>query len=309
MMAYNDRIGISLPFRSEFKGAIPGALAINWLKASKAEPLEFSSDGRDLVIKAASAKLRLAMIGPDAFVFTMPKMQDDGVKPLTDEFLDGLSGCMRSVSTDGSVADQLGITIIPEGRELLLFSTNNHTLSYVRMPSGAFSMRRRTILPAAFCEQLLALAKDDEARLVVTDKCVQASIGDVMLYGRLIESAQPLDFRKLIDSHIPNGGIKKMIDIPTKLEHILMRATILTEAERTTTKITVRGDKMDFYCRSDLHGHEYKDVLQVKDHPQVEVSLDSKLLQLGYGYFDKMLLTDRCAIMAKDQSFYMVAAR
>ena len=59
---------------------------------------------------------------------------------------------MRSVSSDLSVSDQAGVTLMVDGDELSLFSTNNATLSTNTLKLTAKPpFKERIILPALFC--------------------------------------------------------------------------------------------------------------------------------------------------------------
>jgi DNA polymerase III sliding clamp (beta) subunit (PCNA family) len=311
VVAFNDKIAISAPFQSEFKGAIPGPLTINLLKASGALDVEFATKGNSLTIKGASMDLRLAMLPAEDFssLFTMPKPLGTSPK-LSAPFLAAVEGCLRSVSADTSAPDYMGVTLIPRKDRVELFSTNDNTLSYATVKAKDL-LSSRAILSTPFCEQLIKLTKDEDARLEIntSKKYALACIGDVLLFGKLIESDKPFDYDSILDKHFPEGVEKKFVPMPTKMEQVLTRAVILTDAERTPTQVTVKnGKRMDFYCRSDLHGHEMHDYIDIK-HPSVDVMLDAKLLALGFGSFEEMLITDRCAIMAKGEQYYFVASR
>lgn len=311
IMAYNDKIGISAPFKSEFKGAIPGALLINMLKTSAVEEVDLSEDRDALRVKAGGAKLDLAMLPPESFAFKMPAVDKNNSIPLSDKFLAAIQTCMRSVGADTSDPDQLGVTIIPEEKKgVSLFASDIGTLSHVYL-TQELNMDKRVILPALFCEQLLALTKEEKAALEIypEQNYALAIIGGVSLWGRLVASDNPRDFFRVMDEHIPAGAKKKMVEVPAKLEQILERAVLLTETEKSATIVTVKGKTMEFFSRSNLHGHELRDVMTVDGHPEVRVVIDAKHLRSGYGNFGKMLITERCAIMSEDNSYYLVASR
>src|SRR5215472_8801178 len=70
--AYNGQIAISVPCKTDFSGAVPGEILIKLMRNSKAKAVEFASTQKEVSIKAASAKLKLAMMPPSNFIFEMP---------------------------------------------------------------------------------------------------------------------------------------------------------------------------------------------------------------------------------------------
>jgi hypothetical protein len=76
--------------------------------------------------------------------------------------------------------------------------------------------------------------------------------------------------------------------------------------EQTRTAITVKDGKMKFFSKSGRG--EVSDSMQVDGHPEVAIKVEPKLLKNGYGDFDHFLITDQCAIMAKGNNLYLVAA-
>lgn len=320
VMANNDRIAISAPLKTDFKGAVPGALLINLLKASRADEIKLSSSNKELRLTAASMDARLAMLPAEEFnsVFTMPKPVQGSLSPIGDDLLQGIQGCMRSVSPDTSVADQLGVTVIPaDSKALGLYSYDGRSLSFCRVKAYP-GIKDRAIIPAPFCDQLLARAKDKDSkgklypiRMEVNERegFVLATIGDTILFGRLVESPKPMNYTRIIGDHLPADAKKKLIPIPDKLASILDRAVVITEAKGEPLDVFVKdGTRMDFYVRSEP-GHELKDFTKVDRHPAVDVRVDAKRLRAGLDDFEDMLITDRCAILNKDEAYYLVATR
>src|ERR1700757_1851266 len=59
LMAYNDQIAISVPCKTDFKVAVPGATFISLLKNTIAKEIELSVANDEMQIKAASSRLKL----------------------------------------------------------------------------------------------------------------------------------------------------------------------------------------------------------------------------------------------------------
>lgn len=309
VMAFNDHIAISTPLKTGLVGAIPGKLLLELLKASRAKDVEFKVDGDNVLVKAAGSRLNLGLLPSDAFVFDMPAPKSKALFPIeTKAFLSAVSACMRSTTSDTSVPDYLGVTLIPDDKYTDIFSTNNYTLTHASVPSKS-GLKERVILSADFCRQLLALKPEGPLRLEIQNDYALAQVDGTHVFGQLIATSRPLNFHHMLDHHLQNNSEKKFVSIPTKLALILARATIVTDSkvDQTSTLITVQDGIMRFDSKS-ARG-EVKDSMQIeKQHPNVSVKLQAKFLKTGIEYFDRLLITDRCAIMQKDNLTYLVSS-
>lgn len=314
IMAYNDQIGISVPFDAGVEGAVPGAILLSLLKNSKALAVEFTpQEAGALKVKAASSTLTLALLPAKQFLFDMPEPRAKDTLPWKSkaQFLDCIETCMRSVGADTSVPDQLGVTLIPNDDSLDAYSTNNSSLSYARIGlTKPSTLKKRVILPGAFCNQMLKLGRSvKDFHIEFHDDYALFVAKGVRLFGRLIESERPVDFAGAMKHHFPDGVRKQLVPIPTKLRLILERAIIITDAaaDQGTTVVTCKDRQMKFVSKTDRG--EVVDTMQVGDgQPDVAVRLEPKLLKHGYEFFDEMVITDRCAIMARGHMLYLVSA-
>jgi DNA polymerase III sliding clamp (beta) subunit (PCNA family) len=312
MMTYNDQIAISVPCKTDFAGAAPGSVLIELMRNSKAKDVEFLPVDDELQIKAASSKFKLGLLPAKDFVFEMPKPSNQVMKVNTKEFLECIATCLRSVSADTSVPDQLGVTLIYKPHTLLLCSTNHATMSSakIKMPTPP-PFKDRVILSTPFCEQLLRIAGPsiNTSIEIHEDYSLATTAKGVTLFGRLIEVPQPLDFVSLFNHHIPKEYPTKRIPIPTKMRLILERAIIITDSatDQTTTAITVKEGRARFVSKS-ARG-EVIDSMQVGEtQHDTTISLNCKHVKAGMGSFDNMLVTEDCLIMSKENSFYLIAA-
>lgn len=322
LVAYNDTIGISVPQKTDFEGAVPGVL-LNLLKSTRAKEVEFEPKDDNVKVKASSTKFNLGLVPAEDFTafFTMPKSEGDNL-PLKNKqgFFKSVEGCLRSIGTDTGQQDQLGVTLIPEGKKLLMYTTNTSTISHdVARLTGDVSFERIT-LPKQFCEQMLKMGKGaksfhleihDDYALMVADK--------VMVYSRLLFSDAPLEFQGILEQHFPEG--MEMVPMPSKLKGILERAIIITDSanDQGTTDVVAKDGVMKFISKTERG--EVVDRVQVGDsHPQVSVKLEPRQLKTGYADFykvdengkpdgkGKFIVTDRCVIMSRGDAIYMVSA-
>lgn len=322
LLAYNDQIALSTPCKIDFKGAVPGSTLISLLSASRAKDVEFLV-GKDangnklpegqLLIKAASSRLKLPYLEEEATtLFDMPQpSQKDALNASMKDFLFGVETCLRSVQENTAIPDSLGITVLPRNKQLDLYATNDSTISHVCIELKAVPiLKDRVVLSGAFCRQMVALAAlSDKNQLEIHDDYSLFKSGDNLLFGRLVNVPKPLDFSASIESHYPVGSEDSLVAIPSKLQLVLERAIIITDSktERSRTSIVIKDGKASFYSKSEK-GEVRDSVLLEASHPDVEITIEPKLLKSGYGFFERMLFTETCAIMTKDNALYLIAA-
>jgi DNA polymerase III sliding clamp (beta) subunit (PCNA family) len=317
VMAYNDQIAISVPCKTEFHGAVPGKILLDMLRASQAKTIEVVAEDDSLNIRAGSARIKLGLLPPSQFLFDMPAppKSDEGIPLATQDLKPALECCMMSVSNDTSVPDYLGITIMPRDKDLLFYATNGHTISRAKLNSSRNPFTfPRAILSGKFVAQLLRLVgRGARGNLVIASDHSIAQVGSVTLFGRLIESSKPLPLEDTYSHHVPANVHNQLYQIPSALRLILERAVIITDGatDQTSTQVTVKNGtdgKRRMVFKSQSQRGEITDRMEVTDQqPDVEAQFRAKLVKTGIGSFDKMLVTEQCLIMSRDQFNYLVA--
>lgn len=314
VMAYNDHIAISTPCATEFKGAVPRTL-LSLLKTSKAKEVTFDVDGENMVVKAASSKFKLAVLPKEDFVFKMPSAADIPKMPIdAGRFMQALEACMFSIGNDTSQADHMGVTLMRDDSDLLLFSTDRATITQGTVKiKGKTAFTGRVIIPTDFCQQLLRVAKGaTELHMQITDKYVFVSHNGTQLWGQLVEPDTPADFIAWLDRLYPESAEKRLVPIPTKLLPILERACIVTDSAVDKTKMKVKVDISEDVVTAEFvsisERGEVLDKLQLPKHPAVTCQVDPKRFRDGFGRFDKFVMTKDAVIMTKDAVVYLVGA-
>lgn len=313
LMAYNDLISISTPLETDFSGAIPGETLVSLLKASRSKELTIGPDkSGNVLIKAGTGRFKLPLLPPDAFIFEMPVMPDGKGLPKNarEELVDAFKTCLMSVGTDTSVPEQLGVTVIPDGEKLLLFSTNFATMTHVTVPvTGSSTLKERVILPRAFVQQFVQMVKGgEETLLVIRRDHAMFKVGETQVFGRLIETNNPLDFPRLLKSHLPKDHEKLLSDIPAKMKLILDRAVIIADSkiDQQKTVITAQEGEITFTSKSERG--EVRDTMKAStQQTDVEIMVEPKLIRTGCDGFDKYLITKGCVAMTRGNAIYMVA--
>jgi DNA polymerase III sliding clamp (beta) subunit (PCNA family) len=313
VLGYNDHVALMTPCKTDFVAAVPGMTLLNVLKASKAPDVEFKMHDGELTVKLASATARLQTMPRKQYEahFKMPEKGESHIKVDGKLLKAALTCCLRSVSIDTTIPDQLGVTILPTKNNLLFYSTDNATLSHARIPyKDGGDMPERAILSAHFCREALSLIETKKApHIEVHDKYALFFAADgTSLFGKLIKSEKPLDFANSLEHHYPKGSREKLVTMPTKLELVVDRACVVlnTGMGRVHTDIVVRGGKATFSTKS--KSIEMDDMLAPLDQADVKLRVNPKLLKNGMGSFDKMLILPRCFVMASNELLYVISA-
>jgi DNA polymerase III sliding clamp (beta) subunit (PCNA family) len=320
LMAYNDQIGLQVPMKTEFRGAVPGKflelLKVKSTSTSKNKPdkIELSGSTSELVVKQGRrTNFRLAMLEPN-FVFKMPeqaRQQPLSMKSI-DALVDAFSHCLISVGRDTSTIEQLGITLEPKGNNVDLYATDGATISRSKLAPGTIRLEARAIVPTKFCEQMIALYRakrtqcDFEVGIAGQTRYALFKAGQTSLYGRLLESRNPLNFEGTVAYHLPRDHSSKLVKVPGALHAALERACIVCDAQRRLTHMILDNGRMVLKSKSDTE--EVTDELLYPHNgaSRLEVKLEPKLLKKAEDY-DKMMVHGPCVIMAKGQSVYLVS--
>lgn len=311
VITYNDIIGISVPFKSGFTGAVPGKTIAALINNSGAKEITFEPSDNELNIKAGNSRFLLPILPKDAFVFDMPKQSKDA-SSMSGDFYRHISNCLESCGTDSTVPEQLGVTLIPNDSSLEMFATNNATVTYAKI-SGKPSLGDRIILSTEFCKQMLTITKsNNDAKLSISnDHALLTTPSGVSLFGKLINAEKPLDFSAMMKFHLPTDVRDKAIEmnasLRNKLKLMIERAIIITNAnmEQVRTEIIIENDKIKFFSKSSRG--EVTDTTTADGLPDVTISLDCSHLKGMIDGYDKILFTKKCVILTKPDAVFMVA--
>lgn len=318
--AYNDQIGIVLPLATSFKGAVQGELLLGLLRNSRAKDVELLDGDGFLQIKGASSKFKLGLQPPGDFIWKCPASKSGvSLGNKVGSFLATLACVMESVSTDTTVPDQMGVTFIPEANGVGMYATNNATMSY-----GHFNVKwpKRVILPAAFCQRLVALATPrDDVTIDVQADHVIATIKDAgkdkaaaFLFSHVIESERPHDFAKTFAREYPEKVRKQSVPIHPRMKLAIERASLVSmdNKEEKPTQIKIKDGFMSML--TDGVG-EVRDRLKLEGHGDVELDVAVRFLRSAFSAYyspleednGRIVLTPSALILARDSNVFLLA--
>lgn len=327
LMAFNSTVGISIPFPTEFKGSVPSKL-LDLLKVmGGGNEVDVINEDSSLVVRRLIKKadgtkkpgrslIKLNMMPPE-FSFKMPPAEfDDTDKGSIMDLIYGVEHCLISVSTGNLSPEHLGVTFEKEenGR-ISLFATDNSTIARASIrATNSLQVPKRAIVPTLFCNQMVrlyrAMSKEDQdngrASFSISSRKVREEgelqkfamfkAGSVVLYGQLIGTKTPLNFTSVLGYHLPKRFEDALRTFPSSLRGALERASIVCDEQRDSTKLKVERGRL--FLESKTDNEEVHDDLPFKDHDDISVSVEPRLLRRASD-FDEIMITKTCVILAK----------
>jgi DNA polymerase III sliding clamp (beta) subunit (PCNA family) len=306
LVAYNERIALSVPLRTDFTGTIPGHLLIDMLKISSSSTVEMVRNGNGVQLGGTSFEAREVA----DYVFRMPPPRDKFI-PVGAQFFDAVAKCLQTVSEHSVTNDHLGITLIPgDGQQLKMFSTRNAAMTCCTVDLPQRLVRKRVILPIDSCKQMLRLAKHAQTtRLAFHDDHYALFLADdTLLFGKLVKSNNPFQFERLLERLMPNGTRSEMVPIPKpKFGIMLQQAARICDIKgnEVRTRFTVREGVIELFSRSDRG--QVSESIPLPGHPDVEQMAQAAYVLPPYKWAERMLISEDCVLLASGNAVAFVA--
>lgn len=299
--AYDDIIGIVGPSELELSCGIHGTTLLGLLSNSSAEEVEFSLKQDTVIIECGKTVSKLGFDPETNFIFKPPAMEDFTLKiPFTESLHEAVKMCLETVSSDTTQKALLGITI--EGDRM--YSCNGDAVTRVQLKKG---IKSRVLMPTPFCEAVVRLWKDTELTkgvLYFNDEWVFADFDDWMIYGRVLEVSEPIDFETLIKKTITTKTPTQAL--PDDFHGALTRARVLADPESQKTVITVSKGRVKI--QTETHIGEIKDDLPMKGHPDVVANVNAAHLQKAMEYCDQIAFLENCTVFEKTPDVLQVVS-
>jgi hypothetical protein len=313
LMAYNGAIALQVPCRTNFRGAVPGKVLELLDCADFDGDIEVTSqDGNISINDAACNRLRikLKMLRPD-FVFEMPAAKRRRSDPQAiAELIEAIEHCLISVGRDTSTIEQLGVTLERSGKRIMLYATDGATIARASI-KDRLPLAQRTILPTAFCEQMLHLYQehlDDKAQVhfEVGEAHALFVAGEIKLYARLLQARSPLNFSGTVAHFLPPAFQQQPVDVPQRLRRALELHSLVCGESRRLMDLSVRAETLRLWSQDD--DEEIDEVMPLPGHHDVAVRFEPRLLRRAVG-FEKMLVAPQCVALSKASGpLYLVSA-
>ena len=313
--AYNDLIGISVTMEHDLSVCLPGDLlnrVLNSLAGQNVmvQPVDGSNT---LLLSSGRSRLKVPFLPVEDFPIRWPDIGKLAQMPLNVDVFNGIRLCLPGVGVNPNHPAQMGVTLdTDKDGTALLWSTDSYSLSryqtevQVELPGDC-----PVIMPTAFCEQLLALAKafpKEEVVLCAGPGVLVASFGRrARLQSRTAVDLQPLDFQGVWTRHLAGAG--KFQPIPVGWDDALARLLVVLSSETAKTATLDAGKGSINMVATSAMG-EAQDELEWPGNAMARpVSVDPALLARGSKAANQMAFcTTATLFKSSDGSFsHMVA--
>lgn len=319
--AYDEKLAISVRCEAPIERLVPGVLLVQGLGSFGGKEILIQQDGdSSIVLKSGRSKVKLPTLPADAFPFSWPKSEGAELTAAPD-VLKGIERCLVSVNTDGAHPAQLGVTIdADDSGRAVLYSTDNASVSRaqcdtkVKLPGGV-----PVILPKAFCEQLVGLAKafpEAAPAVLLGDGFVEAEFEEdkrvvARVFHRIPVDVDPMDFGRIVQKHCGDlGALKKRLAvIPDEFDAALSRALLVLGGE-VKKRATVRVDDGTLKLRATSDMGDSDDSMKYDADDVGPVTMDAALVARGLKGASTMCVTDAVTVLTTDDKptfLHMVA--
>lgn len=318
LMAYDDRIAISVPLETEWQAAVPSSI-LAFLTLSRHKAVEFSLSDDLLYAKTGTSKVKLGTLPPEQFLFEMPGAASGAALGVDVKALVmSLEECLCSISHDSMDPQRLGVTLMMgEDKELHLFTTNSSTLTHSRLPlKTKATFKGAVILSEQFCGELIRLSKAmplKKCALEIHNDYALFTTPDAILFGKLlVPGDSPIPWFEICAAAFSAKQRKSLVEVPSKLELMVKRAILVTDsrANPTFTLVKILDGKLRFFSHSNRG--EVDDSLTLpsdKILPITEAEVNPKHLDTGLKHYDHMFIHDKCFVMANESTDYLVSMK
>jgi len=298
--AYNDTVAIFGPADTKESFGIYGNTLLGLLSNSQAETISLSLERDTAILKLGKTVSKLPFQPKENFLFEEPKDDWEFKLQVTESFIEALKLCLETVSSDTTQAALLGITLEND----LMYSCNGDCLTRVKLKNKA---KNRVLMPTAFCEAVVKLWSSltmTGGFLRFNTEWAYADLGTWVVYGRILEIKEPIDFAQLIKKTI-KGGLPPCYPFPEGFSGALSRARVLADPESQKTLVTIFKGNMTLL--TETHMGTIKDNLKLEGHSDVEANINASHLQNTLDSCIGMAVLKNCIILEAPDVFKLVS--
>jgi len=307
--AYNDIIGLELPFESDVTGAVHGASLLGVLGQSRAAEISLDmGENGEAKLKAAGAVLKLAVIPADRSLW-QPEWRSEEPPIWGPEVITALERVLISVGDDPAMPEHMGVTFIIAAGTLAIYATDSKTVTRAILNAPEGMPEGRFIAPTPFCQQLVRLGSAGvKVDLSENDIMVETE-NDVRLFGRLVEVSSPKDFETVISRYVTDENWNNAVAVPQGLEPALERAlTVLADVQPPRAVIEVQA-KMARLSAKGSHAEVERDSVALEHEcPPARLTFNPALAKRGLKHVDRMVvLADALVFFGGEDFVYLIA--
>ena len=249
--------------KTNFACALQADTFLKLLGSVQSDEVEVGFTDRTVFFRSGKertgVRAKLPYMGEEDFFFKWPAMKRlptvELKKPAATKFFNGMELCLSSVGDQ--VPYQMGVTLNQNDKFLRMYSTNNKAMSKFSMSAFDVKGMENIILPTTFCKALLKASqvcgKDKVSICTAKDFVVFKFGDDCMLYGKLINNKDPLDFEKVIREQLPEKFKDKRQAMPDDFGAGIDRALLLLSHDLSKlVNITIDSKTVSVEAKSSL---------------------------------------------------------
>jgi len=279
--AYNDQIAIIGPTDFDVGGsvAIHGNTLLGLLSNSSVKEAEFAQKGNEVIVTMGKSVSKLPFQPEENFLFHEPEEAWRFKLPYTENFNEAIRLCLETVSVDTTQTGLMGITL----EDNLMYSCNGDCLTRIKLKSKS---KDRVLMPTAFCEaatKLWATLEMTSGTLYFNDEWVMVDFEEWLVFGRVLEISEPIDFVQLIKKTV-KGGIPPCYPFPDGFSEALSRARVLADPES-----------------------QKKDDFKLEGHSDVVANINASHLQKALESCIGIAILENCTILEAPDVFKLVS--
>jgi DNA polymerase III sliding clamp (beta) subunit (PCNA family) len=260
VLAYNDNIAVQVALHTNLECAIDSDTLLSFVANTPGKPIKINVRSDVIALQCGRTKLNVPYLPKSDFVFEMVsdrKLKAATMKPkMAARFFDGLSKCLSSVSDNPQHRSQMGITLSERKGKLMMYSTNNRTISRCSIKGWSGIGVTDLIMPTMFCRALLKardVYADEAVSLRVGAGYITVRFGDrAALYAKALDNTAPLDFEKVIKKHM-GGVLERSTAVNEEMRSVYKRAALMVARELDrSVEVVLNLRSMQVTARSKL---------------------------------------------------------
>jgi len=319
--AWNDRIGITVPFDGYGEGESPidGAVeAVNLLgfltrHDAKTVNLQMLSDGEiQFDCKKGRSKIVCKYMEPDDFIFEPATLESDNVVTIDidPELLLGMELCLLCSAKVEASAYVMGVNFDNKAGEM--WSTDMNKMA--KYPLSTKLATDNFILSADFCETLILLQQKYKAKstlsIDVEEGMACATIGECRLIGKLIaDDEEPLTFSGILEDTVGKDYSDLFVKTPKGFHESIDRQVFIASNSKHThgTTLTIASGKMHLFTDTGIERGD-EDLKVHKDHPDVELVIQAEYILPGTLHCDEFFVDGTVLAMRGENGYEYVTS-